>query len=364
MERYLLEASFDPKVLAFKMTLYRTSEDSKIIEYLVDAARNGKQVTVVVELKARFDEAANIRWANRLEEAGIHVTYGVLGLKTHSKVILVVRRDYNGLRRYAHIGTGNYHAGTARLYSDLGLLTCDPAIGEDLTELFNYLTTGYVPKRLYRKLLPAPKVLKPALLAKIEREIEHIKAGRPARIQLKMNALEDRDITAALYRASQAGVPVDLIIRDTCRLRPGIPGLSEQVRVVSIVGRFLEHTRIYHFLNGGAEEYFIGSADCMKRNLESRVEVVAPGGSPGVAAGIAANSGCSAQRPARCLGHAVRRDLHSTHARRGRRPARFPTDSDRAGRAAAKRGPALEKAQTQGHRPAAGLRALKSDCGP
>ncbi len=276
VERFLLEASFDPKVLAIKMTLYRTSEDSKIIDYLVDAAQNGKQVTVVVELKARFDEAANIRWANRLEEAGIHVTYGVLGLKTHSKVILVVRRDYNGLRRYAHIGTGNYHAGTARLYSDLGLLTCDPAIGEDLTELFNYLTTGYVPKRLYRKLLPAPKVLKPALLAKIEREIEHVGAGRPARIQFKMNALEDRDIVAALYRASQAGVPVDLIIRDTCRLRPGIPGLSERVRVVSIVGRFLEHTRIYHFLNGGAEEYFIGSADCMKRNLESRVEVVAP----------------------------------------------------------------------------------------
>ena len=276
VERFLLEASFDPKVLAIKMTLYRTSEDSKIIAYLVDAAQNGKQVTVVVELKARFDEAANIRWANRLEEAGIHVTYGVLGLKTHSKVILVVRRDYNGLRRYAHIGTGNYHAGTARLYSDLGLLTCDPAIGEDLTELFNYLTTGYVPKRLYRKLLPAPKMLKPALLAKIERESEHAKAGRPARIQFKMNALEDKDITAALYRASQAGVPVDLIIRDTCRLRPGIAGLSEQVRVVSIVGRFLEHTRIYHFLNGGAEEYFIGSADCMKRNLESRVEVVTP----------------------------------------------------------------------------------------
>ena len=276
VERFLLEASFDPKVLAIKMTLYRTSEDSKIIDYLVDAAQNGKQVTVVVELKARFDEAANIRWANRLEEAGIHVTYGVLGLKTHSKVILVVRRDYNGLRRYAHIGTGNYHAGTARLYSDLGLLTCDPAIGEDLTELFNYLTTGYVPKRLYRKLLPAPKVLKPVLLAKIERELEHARAGRPARIQFKMNALEDKDITAALYRASQAGVQVDLIIRDTCRLRPGIAGLSEQVRVVSIVGRFLEHTRIYHFLNGGGEEYFIGSADCMKRNLESRVEVVAP----------------------------------------------------------------------------------------
>ncbi len=280
VERFLREASFDPKVLAIKMTLYRTSEDSKIIEYLTNAAQNGKQVTVVVELKARFDEAANIRWANRMEEAGIHVTYGVLGLKTHSKVILVVRRDYNGLRRYAHIGTGNYHAGTARMYSDLGLLTCDPVIGEDLTELFNYLTTGYVPKRNYRKLLPAPKVLKPALLAKIEREIGHAKAGKPALIQFKMNALEDKEVTAALYQASQAGVNVDLIVRDTCRLRPGIPGISENVRVISIVGRFLEHTRIFHFRNGGADEYFIGSADCMQRNLESRVEVVAPVDTP------------------------------------------------------------------------------------
>ncbi len=280
VERFLLEASRDPKVLAIKMTLYRTSADSKIIEYLIDAAQDGKQVAVVVELKARFDEAANIRWANRLEEAGIHVTYGVVGLKTHSKVILVVRRDFNGLRRYAHIGTGNYHAGTARLYCDLGMLTCDPAIGSDLTELFNYLTTGYVPKRNYGKLLPAPKVLKPALLARIQREISHAKAGKPALIQFKMNALEDRDVTAALYRASQAGVRVDLIVRDTCRLRPGIPGLSETVRVISIVGRFLEHTRIFYFLNDGAEEYFIGSADCMTRNLESRVEVVAPVESP------------------------------------------------------------------------------------
>jgi polyphosphate kinase len=276
VERFVLEASDDPKVLAIKMTLYRTSADSKTIEYLIDAAQNGKQVTVVVELKARFDEAANIRWATRLEEAGIHVTYGVVGLKTHSKVILVVRRDFNGLRRYAHIGTGNYHAGTARLYSDLGILTCDPVIGEDLTELFNYLTTGFVPKRNYRKLLPAPKVLKPALLARIEREIGHARAGKSALIQFKMNALEDRDMAAALYRASQAGVKVDLIVRDTCRLRPGIPGLSETVRVISIVGRFLEHTRIFYFLNGGNEEYFIGSADCMKRNLESRVEVVTP----------------------------------------------------------------------------------------
>ncbi|HAS51052.1 MAG TPA: polyphosphate kinase 1 [Gammaproteobacteria bacterium] len=280
VERFVLEASLDPKVLAIKMTLYRTSEDSKIIEYLIDAAQNGKQVAVVVELKARFDEAANIRWANRLEEAGIHVTYGVVGLKTHSKVILVVRRDFNGLRRYAHIGTGNYHAGTARMYSDLGMLTCDPVIGEDLTELFNYLTTGYVPKRNYRKLLPAPKVLKPALLAKIDREIGHANAGKPALIQFKMNALEDKEVTAALYQAAQAGVKVDLIVRDTCRLRPGIPGISDTVRVISIVGRFLEHTRIFHFRNGGNEEYFIGSADCMKRNLESRVEVVAPVDTP------------------------------------------------------------------------------------
>jgi len=276
VERFLKEASQDPKVLAIKMTLYRTSKDSKIIQYLIDASRNGKQVAVVVELKARFDESANIRWATYLEEAGIHVSYGVLGLKTHSKVVFVVRRDYNGLRRYAHIGTGNYHADTARLYCDLGMLTSDPIIGEDLTELFNYLTTGYVPKRNYRKLLPAPKVLKPALLAKIDREIAAHSEQSPGLIQFKMNALEDRDVTEALYRAAQAGVKVDLIVRDTCRLRPDIPGLSDNIRVVSIVGRFLEHTRIFYFRNGGNEEYFIGSADCMKRNLESRVEVVAP----------------------------------------------------------------------------------------
>ena len=215
VERFVKEASRDPKVLAIKMTLYRTSRDTKIIEYLIEAAQNGKQVAVVVELKARFDESANIRWANHLEEAGIHVTYGVVGLKTHSKVIFVVRRDYDGLRRYAHIGTGNYHAGTARLYTDLGMLTADPILGEDLTELFNYLTTGCVPKRDYRKLLPAPKLLKPALLARIEREILSHSSESPGLIQFKMNALEDVDITAALYRAAQAGVKVDLIVRDT-----------------------------------------------------------------------------------------------------------------------------------------------------
>ncbi len=277
VERFLYEASVDPKVLGIKMTLYRTSSDSRIIQYLLDAAHNGKQVAVVVELKARFDESANIHWAGYLEQAGVHVTYGVVGLKTHSKVIFVVRRDYDGLRRYAHIGTGNYHAGTARIYSDLGLLTCDPVIGDDLTELFNYLTTGYAPVRNYQKLLPSPKVLKKALLDKIEREVHNCSKGKKTgRIQFKTNALEDKDITKALYRASMAGVKVDLIVRDTCRLRPGIPGLSENIRVISIVGRFLEHSRIYYFYNGGKEEFFIGSADIMKRNLEERVEVITP----------------------------------------------------------------------------------------
>jgi polyphosphate kinase len=276
VERFVKEASLDPKVRAIKMTLYRTSASTKIIDYLVDAARNGKQVAVVVELKARFDEAANIRWASRLEEVGIHVNYGVVGLKTHSKVIQVLRMDYNGLRRYAHIGTGNYHAGTARIYSDLGLLTCDPAIGEDVTELFNYLTTGLKPSRRYGKLLTAPKHMKAGLLERIAREIECHSPERPGRIRFKCNALEDAAITKALYQAARAGVEIELIVRDTCRLRPGVPGLSESARVVSIVGRFLEHARIYYFQNGGEEEYFIGSADLMSRNLESRVEVLAP----------------------------------------------------------------------------------------
>ncbi len=276
VERFLETASSDPKVRAIKMTLYRTSSESKIIDTLIDAAQNGKQVAVAVELKARFDEAANIRWASHMEEAGVHVTYGVVDLKTHCKVILVVRQDYDGLRRYMHLGTGNYHAGTARLYSDVGLLTCDDALGQDITELFNYLTTGYAAKRAYKKILPAPKLLKKAMLSKIRREIENHSEDNPGLIQFKTNALEDVDITRALYEASQAGVKVDLIIRDTCRLRPGVPGLSDNIRVISIVGRFLEHTRIYYFRNGGDEEYFIGSADMMMRNLEHRVEIVVP----------------------------------------------------------------------------------------
>ena len=276
VERFLREASEDPKVRAIKMTLYRTSAGTKVVGHLIDAARNGKQVAVVLELKARFDEEANIRWANHLEEVGVHVTYGVVGLKTHSKAILVVRQDHDRLRRYAHIGTGNYHAGTARLYTDLGLLTSDERIGQDLTELFNYLTTGYKPKRAYTKLLPAPKHLKQALLDKIERETQKHSDESPGLIQFKVNALEDGDITRALYQASQAGVKIDLIVRDSCRLRPGIPKLSESVRVVSVVGRFLEHSRVFYFKNGDEPEYYIGSADCMKRNLDNRVEIVAP----------------------------------------------------------------------------------------
>nr|VFK64510.1 MAG: polyphosphate kinase [Candidatus Kentron sp. TUN] len=275
VERFLRTASMDPKVLAIKMTLYRTSASGNIITSLIDAAQNGKQVAVLVELKARFDEAANIRWARRLEQAGIHVTYGVVGLKTHSKVILVVRKDYNGIQHYAHIGTGNYHADTARLYGDLGILTGDKDIGHDLTELFNFLT-GYSSPLSYRKILAAPYTLKRGLLDRIEREIGKHTPESPGLIQFKTNALEDFDITKALYRACQAGVKVDLIVRDTCRLRPGISGLSETARVISVIGRFLEHTRIYYFQNGGEEEYYIGSADLMKRNLESRVEVVTP----------------------------------------------------------------------------------------
>ncbi len=276
VERFLRDAADDPKVHGIKMTLYRTSSQSRIIEALLMAAQNGKQVAVVVELKARFDEATNIRLAEQMEQAGIHVTYGVVGLKTHCKVIMIVRQDFNSLRRYVHIGTGNYHADTARLYSDVGLLSCSEKLGKDVTELFNYLTTGFKPRRKYNCLLTAPRFLKQSLLAKIEREITlHLENGGGL-IQFKINALEDGEIVKALYQASQAGVMIDLIVRDTCRLRPGIAGLSENIRVVSVVGRFLEHSRLYYFRNGGEEEYFISSADAMKRNLEARVEVLCP----------------------------------------------------------------------------------------
>jgi polyphosphate kinase len=237
----------------------------------------------------------------------------VVGLKTHCKVILVVRRDYSGLRLYAHVGTGNYHAGTARLYDDVGLLTCDEDIGRDLTELFNYLTTGYTPKRDYRKILPAPKLLKRSLITKIRREVELHTVDQPGRVQMKMNALEDPDITRELYTAAQAGVRVDLIVRDTCRLRPGIPGLSENVHVISVVGRFLEHSRIFYFHNAGDEEYYIGSADAMMRNLEHRVEVLVPVEDPTLQ-GTAPGDRSTSRRPAQRLGHAIRRHLHSAPA--------------------------------------------------
>jgi polyphosphate kinase len=277
VERFLREAATDPKVRGIKMTLYRTGSKSKVIDYLILAAQKGKQVAVVIELKARFDEAANIQLAEQMEQVGIHVTYGVIGLKTHCKVILVVRQDFQGLRRYVHIGTGNYHAGTAHIYSDIGLLTCDEAIGQDISELFNYLTTGFMNHRNFKKLSPAPLLLKKTLLQGIEQEIAYsLQNGEGGLIQFKMNALEDGDVVRALYRASQAGVKVDLIVRDTCRIRPGIQGLSENIRVVSIVGRFLEHARLYYFRNGGKEVYYLSSADSMKRNLEARVEILCP----------------------------------------------------------------------------------------
>jgi polyphosphate kinase len=274
--RLLREAVDDPDVLAIKMTLYRTSADSQVIPLLAEAAARGKQVAVVLELQARFDEAANIQWADRLEEAGIHLSYGVVGYKTHAKMVLMLRKETDGLRRYVHVGTGNYHSGTASQYCDVCLLSCDDDLGADATELFNSLTTGTLHGRSYRKLITAPLDMKEALIARIAREIRLQSRDMPGLIQLKTNALEDKEITKALYQASRAGVHVDLIVRDTCRLRPGIPGLSENIRVISIVGRFLEHSRIYFFRNGGDEEYYIGSADCMGRNLTGRVETIAP----------------------------------------------------------------------------------------
>ena len=276
VERLLGEAAADSKVRCIKMTLYRSDSDSCIIDSLLQAAQNGKQVAVVIELKARFDEAANIRLAGRLEEAGVHVTFGVVGLTTYCKVILVVRQEEAGLRRYVHTGSGNYHADKARKFCDIGLLTCDEAIGRDATELFNYLTTGFSSKRDYLKLIAAPSSLKKAILFQIAREAELHAAHGGGLIRFKVNALEDSDIIRALYRASGAGVRIDLIVRDSCRLRPGLAGLSENIRVMSLVGRFMEHSRIYYFRNNGQDDTFISSADPMKRNLEARVDVMVP----------------------------------------------------------------------------------------
>ncbi len=263
----------DPSVLAIKQTLYRTSEDSQIARSLLSAAERGKQVTVVVELMARFDEEANIRWARRMEEAGVQIVYGLVGLKTHCKLLLVVRREEDGLRRYAHIGTGNYNPATARSYTDLGLLTADPEMTADVAAVFNMLTSLSAPGE-FQHLLVAPFTGRSGILERIDRETEIARAGRPASIVAKMNALQDEEIIRALYRASQAGVSIDLIVRGICCLRPGLPGVSENIRVRSIVDRFLEHSRILRFENGGEREYWIGSADWMPRNLDRRVEVL------------------------------------------------------------------------------------------
>ncbi|MGI0490360.1 polyphosphate kinase 1 [Alkalinema pantanalense CENA528] len=275
VQRFIEEAAHDPDVLAIKMTLYRTSGDSPIIQALITAAENGKQVAVLVELKARFDEENNILWAKKLESSGVHVVYGLVGLKTHTKLVLVVRREAGKIRRYAHVGTGNYNPKTASLYTDLGLFSCREDIGADLTDLFNYLT-GYSRQRDYRKLVVAPVNLRDHILTLIQREIDHQRAGNQGRIVAKMNALVDPRIIRALYEASQAGVSIDLIIRGICCLKPGIAGVSENIRVISIIGRFLEHSRIFYFRNNGEEEILIGSADWMPRNLDRRVEAVVP----------------------------------------------------------------------------------------
>jgi polyphosphate kinase len=274
VERLIEDAAADPQVLAIKQTLYRTSGDSPIIDALIDAAEAGKQVVVVVEIKARFDERANITWARKLEQAGCHVVYGFVGLKTHCKLALVVREESDGtLRRYCHIGTGNYNPKTARIYEDYGLLTADAQVGEDVTDLFNHLT-GYTRDTEYHRLLVAPDSLRAGLVSRIERETEHRRRGRPARIRFKCNALVDEVIIDALYRASQAGVPVDVWVRGICALRPGVEGLSETIQVRSILGRFLEHSRVYAFENDGDPEVWIGSADLMHRNLDRRVETL------------------------------------------------------------------------------------------
>ncbi|RJP20976.1 MAG: polyphosphate kinase 1 [Candidatus Omnitrophota bacterium] len=273
--RFLQEAAEDKRVLAIKQTLYRTAENSPIIKALARASENGKQVAVLVEIKARFDEANNIQWVRMLESTGVHVTYGFPVLKTHTKTLLVVREEPDGIRRYFHIGTGNYHSKTCNLYTDLGILSCRPELGEDLTDLFNFLT-GHSQHNSYRKLLVAPVNMRRKFLKLIDREIKHQKQGTKGRIIAKMNSLEDPQLIEKMYDASNAGVQIDLIVRGICCLRPGLQGISENIRVISIVGRFLEHSRIFYFLNGGEEEYYLGSADWMPRNLDDRVEAITP----------------------------------------------------------------------------------------
>jgi polyphosphate kinase len=288
VERLIDEAADDPHVLAIKQTLYRTSGQSPIVDALIDAAEAGKQVVVVVEIKARFDERANIAWARKLEEAGCHVVYGFVGLKTHAKMALIVREEPDGtLRRYCHLGTGNYHPTTARIYEDYGLLTADPAVGEDVTALFNHLT-GYSRTKTFQRLLVAPESLRAGIVSRINRQAERHRAGQPARIAFKTNALVDEAVVDALYRASQAGVAVDLWVRGICTLRPGIPGLSEHIRVRSVLGRFLEHSRVYAFGTGEDDDstVWLSSADMMHRNLDRRVELAVQVVDPGHQRGL------------------------------------------------------------------------------
>ena len=269
--RFLESAAQDPKVLAIKQTLYRTSGDSPIVEALIEAAESGKQVLAVIEIRARFDEQANVRWARKLEDAGVHVVYGLVGFKTHAKLSLVVREEASGIRRYVHIGTGNYNPKTARLYEDFGILSSDPILGEDVNKLFNQLS-GFAPQTSFDRLLVAPRTLRSGLLAKIQNEIDNKKAGQPAGIRMKLNSIMDEEFINLMYQASNAGVKIELVVRGICALRPGVPGLSENITVRSILGRFLEHSRIFYFVNGGDEEVWIGSADLMHRNLDRRVE--------------------------------------------------------------------------------------------
>ncbi len=271
----LQKAARDPNVLAIKITLYRVGRNAPVVDALLDAVEHGKQVAVLLELKARFDEESNIEWARKLEEYGVHVVYGLIGLKVHCKELLIVRKEGDVIRRYAHLSTGNYNSVTAQLYTDIGMLTCDPEIGADCTDLFNFLT-GYSAKRSYRKLLVSPVTLRPRMKHLIEREIAHQKAGRGGHLIFKMNALVDRSMIQLLYQASQAGVKIQLLVRGICCLIPGLPGVSENITVTSIVGRFLEHSRIFYFANGGEDEVYLGSADLMPRNLNHRVEVDFP----------------------------------------------------------------------------------------